>query len=211
MPVRICWISSTPNCVTHLHFNLDDITILDAAKCVTIPASSIQLGILGGIFLLLFFIATVTSCRLLYIPPRAVIVTISFLFGLCSLLGDVGVSFSTHLFHLAWVEASSEILAVHSIEEQSIGAHADYPYATTTASPSPYSTLASSMAFNCWYPSLVSPASLIIVVLCDYEGFSDLVCQVGHSAKPISKLVVLDLVLGQRDVQIILNLDPIYQ
>ena len=50
---------------------------------------------------------------------------------------------------------------------------------------------------------------MFLVVLCDCS--SNLGFHVEHSAKPISKLVVLDLGLGQSDVQIILNLDPIDQ
>ena len=133
MPVRLSWISSAPNCVVHVHPNLDDLTIINAYKHVTIPASFLQLGILGGIFVFFFFIATVNSFCLLYIPPRSVLVTVSFIFGLCALLGDVGVSFSTHLLHTAWMEALYEVLVVYSIEECSIGAPAASSSAPTTA------------------------------------------------------------------------------
>ena len=77
-----------------------------------------------------------TSCYLPYIPPRAVLVTVYFLVVLCEILVDLGVFFSNHMLHLTWVEASSEVLAVHSIEEQAIGAPAASAPVLTTASPS---------------------------------------------------------------------------
>ena len=125
---------------------------------------------------------------LFYIPPKVIMFTVSFLAGLCALLGDVEVSFSDHMFHLAWVEARFEYLAVHYIEERSIGA----PTALASAP-----TRALSAALNCWYTSPVDPTFLVLVVLCNSKGFSNLGCHVGHSAKSIPKLVVLDLSLCQ--------------
>ena len=78
------------------------------------------------------------------------VVTIYFLVGICTLLGDVGVSFSTYLLHLAWVEESFELLSVHSIVERSIGTLmtlASAPKNPTTAPP--YAAAASSEKFNC--------------------------------------------------------------
>ena len=115
MPVSLFWLSSAPNCVANFHSNLDYLTILNAPKCVTIPAYFLLLGIPGRIFVFLFFIVTVMSCLLLCIPPRSVLVTISFPVKLSALLGYVGFSFRAHLLHLDWVEASFEVLAVHSI------------------------------------------------------------------------------------------------
>ena len=104
MPIRIFWLSSTPNCIPHFHSNLYKPTILNTSKIVFIPASFLQLELLGGLFVLFFFITKVTSCFLCYISPIALLDTISFLVGFCEPLGDVGVSFSTHLLHLYWVE-----------------------------------------------------------------------------------------------------------
>ena len=98
MPVRFCWLSIASNCVAYLNSNLDYITIFDAAKRADITAPFLQLVLIGGI--LFFLITTVTSCRFLYIPPRAVLIKVSFLVGLYALLVDVGVSFSAHLVHL---------------------------------------------------------------------------------------------------------------
>ena len=145
----------------------------------------------------------------LYIPTRAVLVTVYFLVGLCTLLGDVGVSFTAHLLHLDWMEASFEALYVHSIEERAIGAPTTYPSATTMASSSTATAL--SAALNFWYPYPVSPAPLVLVFLRESKGFSNLVFHAVHSTNPISKLVILYLHIGQRDGQIILKLDPIDQ
>ena len=103
MPVRLFWISSAPNYVAHSHSNLYYLTIGSASKRVSVPASFLRLGIIGGIFVLLFFIAIVTSCHFLYIPPREVLVTIYFIVDLCALLVDGLVSFSAHIFYLSWV------------------------------------------------------------------------------------------------------------
>ena len=118
MTVMIFWFYSALSCVTNFHSNLDNITIINAPKCVTIHAFFLRLGPLGGILVFFFFIATVTSCCLFYISTRVVLVTVSFPVGLCEIMGYVGVSFSTYLWHTAWVEASFEFLAVNSIEEQ---------------------------------------------------------------------------------------------
>ena len=91
------------------------------SKLVFISALFLQLGLLCGPVVFFFFIAMVTSFLFLYIYPRVLLVTVSFLFGLCALLGDVGVSFSVHLTYLSWVETLFGVLEVHSIEEQSIG------------------------------------------------------------------------------------------
>ena len=80
-----------------------------------------------------------TSCCFLYIPPRAVLIKVSFLVGLYALLVDVGVSFSAHLLYISWVEALFEVLEVHYIEERAIGTPVGLSYAPT----------ASSTAFNC--------------------------------------------------------------
>ena len=104
MPVRILWLSSVPNFVAHFRSNLDDLTIISAFKCVSITALFILLGIIGGLFTPFLFIHTVTSFRFLYIPTRAVLVTVYFLVGLYAILGDVGVSLSAYLLHLNWVE-----------------------------------------------------------------------------------------------------------
>ena len=201
MPVRIFCLSSAPYFVAHLHSNLDDFTIFDMTKHVAISVSCLWLGILGGILLFFFFVYIVTFFRSLYVHLRVVLATIYFLVGICALLGDVGVSFIAHLLHIAWVEASAEVIEVHSIEERAIGSPA--------ASPS--SVTVSSAVFNWWYPSPIAPVYLVFVVLCDSEGFSIIGFHVGHSAKPIYKLVVLDIGLVQQDGQIILNLDPIYK
>ena len=209
MPVRIFWLSSVPNFVTHFRSNLYYLNIINAFIRVAIPASFLKLGILGGIFFFFFFIATVTSWRFFYILYILLLVTVSFLVVLCTLLGDVGFSFSAHLLHLAWVEASFEVLAVHSIEEQDIVAPAVLASTLTTTSPS--ASVASSAAFNLWYPSPILPLSLVLVVLCEYEGLSNPGLHVGHIAKPIPKLVVLDIGLGQCYDQVILDLYPINQ
>ena len=70
MSVRLCWISSAPNCVSHFHSNLDYLTIVRASKIVSIPASFLWLELLGWLFVHLFLIVTVTSFRFLHIPPR---------------------------------------------------------------------------------------------------------------------------------------------
>ena len=93
----ICSISSADGVNLHTYSNLDEPTIINASKLFFITASFLQLGILDGIFVLFFFINTVTSCLLFYISPRALLVTIYFLVGLYALLGDLGVSFSTYL------------------------------------------------------------------------------------------------------------------
>ena len=53
--------------------------------------------------------------------------------------------------------------------------------------------------------------SLVIVALRDSKGFGDLGLHIGHSANPVTKLVVLDFSLGQRDGEVILNLNPTNQ
>ena len=116
MPVRIILISSLPNCVARFRYNLDNLTVVRTPNHVSIPDYFLWLGFLCDILVLFFFIDMVTSCRLIHILPRAVLVTVYFLVGVCALLGDVGVSFSAHLLHLAWAEASFEVLEVHSIE-----------------------------------------------------------------------------------------------
>ena len=212
MPARICWLSSAPNWVAHFHANLDDLIIISNSKSVSIPASFIQLGFLGGILVLLFFIATVTIRHFLHIPPGEVLATISFLVGICALLGDVGVSFRTYLLHLSWVEESFELLEVHSIGERSIGApvnSASTPNKPTTASP--YAATALSKEFKCWYTYTVAPTSLVFFDLRNSEGFGELGCHIGYIAKPITKLVVLDFGIGQRDGQVILNSNTINQ
>ena len=119
-------------------------------KIVYIHVSFLQLGFLGKIFVLFFFISIVTSCDFLLIPPGAVLVTIPFLVGLCALLSDVGFSFITHLLHLAWVEVLFEVLAVHYIEEQAIGAPITSAFAPTTqTTASPSSAMSSSVNFIC--------------------------------------------------------------
>ena len=123
MPTRLFWISSAPNWVAHFHSNLDEPTILNAPKLVFIVASFIQRGLLGGLFVLFFFITTVTS-YLFFTSLLERYLSPFFFVGLCALLGDVGVSCSAHLFYLSLVEALSEVLEVHSIEERSIGASA---------------------------------------------------------------------------------------
>ena len=97
MPVRICCISSAPNCVANFHSNLDDLTIVRASKRISVPSSFLWFWIVVGIFVLFFLIVRVTSCRLLNIPPREVLPTVYFLVGLCALLGDVEVSFSAYM------------------------------------------------------------------------------------------------------------------
>ena len=206
MTVRIFWLSSAPNCVAYFHSNLYDITIVSAFKLVTVPASFLWLGIFGRLFVLFFFIAAVTSFRFLHIPTRELLVTVSFLVGLCALLGDVVFSFASHLLHIAWVEALFEVLAVHSIEEWSIGFITASASTPTTSLPS--SATASSATFTFWDPSNISPASLVLVSLCDSKGFSDLGFHIVHSDKPIPKLVVLDFGIGQHDGWVLLNLNP---
>ena len=78
MPDMFCWISSAHNCVACLHYNLYNLTIINASKCVAICAYFLQLGILGRPLVLIFFIKMVNSCHFLYIPRRAVFVTVSF-------------------------------------------------------------------------------------------------------------------------------------
>ena len=90
-------ISSADGVNFRTYSNLDEPTILNASKLVLITASFLQFGLLGGLFVIFFFITTVTSCLFFYISLRALLVTIYFLVGLYALLGDVGVSFSTHL------------------------------------------------------------------------------------------------------------------
>ena len=116
MTIRLCWLSREPNSVAHFYTNLDDLIIVKTPKSVSIPASFLRLGFIGGLLVLLLFISMVTSCHLLHIPPVAVLVTIHFLVGLCALLGDGGVSLSTQPLHFAWAEASFEVLAVQSID-----------------------------------------------------------------------------------------------
>ena len=105
MPVRICWLSSAPNCVARFNFSLDYLTVLGAVKkgwhlfLLSPTWSSWRYIPLPLIF------STATSYCFLYIPPRVVLVTVYFFVGLCALLGDVGVSLSAHLFHLTWVES----------------------------------------------------------------------------------------------------------
>ena len=209
MPVRTFWLSIAPNCTASFHSNLDGLTIVSASKRVSVPASFLQLGILGGISVLFLLVPSVTSFRFLYIPPILVLVTVSFIVGICAILGDVGVPFSAHLLRLALVEASFELLAVHSIGEQVIGAPAESASVATTTSPS--TTRVFSVDFNCWYPYIFSLAFFVLVAHCNSKGFSNLGSHVGHSSKPIPKLVILDFGLGQRDDQLILNLDPIIQ
>ena len=116
MPAMIFWQSSATNCVAHFHTNLYDLPIVSKPKIVSIPDSFLRLCFLGGLLVLFFFIATVTSFWFFTIPPVVLLVTISFIFGLFALLGDVAVYFSTHMLHFAWLEAYFEVLAVHSIE-----------------------------------------------------------------------------------------------
>ena len=117
---------------------------------VPIPASFLRLGFLGSILALFFFITTVASCCFPHIPPGVVLVTIYFLVGLCALLGYVLVPFSSHMFHIAWVEASFEVLSVYSIEEHAIGEPAALASVPTTPTTASYSTAAASSApINC--------------------------------------------------------------
>ena len=173
------------------------------------PASFIRLGILGGLFVLFFFIVTATSCRLLHFPPREVLSTVSFLIGLCALLGNVGVSFSAYMLHLVCVEASFEVLGVHYIEERSIGAPAALDCEPTT--PYPSAATASFTASNFWDTSPAAPASLVLVGLCNYKDFSNLGCHMGNIANPITNLVIFDFGIGQHNGHVILNLNPINQ
>ena len=137
---------------------------------------------------------------------------ISFFVVICALLGYVRVPFSTHMLYFAWVEASFEVLSVYSIAERAIGAPAaaaSDPNTPTTASPS--SATASSAPINLWHPSPVAPTSLVLVGLHNSEGFSDLGCHIGHSAKPVQKLIIIDFGIGQRDGKVVLDLNPINQ
>ena len=118
------------------------------------------------------------------------------------------------MLHFTWVEATFEVLEVESIEERAIGAStssasASAPTTLTRASTSAVTAL--SATFNCWYSSSVATMFLFLVDLRDSEGFSELDWHTGHSANTITKLVVLDFGLGQHDVQVILNLNPINQ
>ena len=122
---------------------------MNASKLVFIPASFIQFGILGGLCVLFFFITTLTSFLFFYISPRELLITVSFLVGLHALMGDVGVSFSAHMLHLYWLEASFEVLEVHSIVERSIGAPLASALASDPDTVSPSAATASSNAFNC--------------------------------------------------------------
>ena len=139
-------ISSADGVNFRTYSNLDEPTILNASKLVLITVSFLQLGLLGGIFLLFFLVTTVTSCLFFYIYPRSLLVTIYFLVGLYALLVDVGVSFSTHLCGL---KSSFEVLEVHSIKERSIGAPAASSMASDLTTVSPSATTALSKAFNC--------------------------------------------------------------
>ena len=116
VPDRFCWISRAHNCVARLHYNLYNLTIINASKCVAIRAYFLRLEILGRPLAFFLFITMVTSCCFLYIPRRAIFVTVSFTVGLCVLLGDVGVCLRSHVLHLIWVEAQFEVLEIHSIE-----------------------------------------------------------------------------------------------
>ena len=173
------------------------------------PSSFLWFWILGGVFVLFFFIVTLTSFCLLNIPPRVVLLTVSFLVGPCALLGDVEVSFSAYMLHIVCVEASFEVLGFNSFEERSIGV--PIALASAPTRPSPSTAIASSTAFNLWDPSPAAPASLVLVAFCNYKDFSNLGCHIGHSANPITNLVVLDFGIVQRDGHVILNLNPINQ
>ena len=209
MPVRICCISSEPNCVANFHSNLDDLTIVRASKRISVPSSFLWFWIVVGIFVLFFLIVRVTSCRLLNIPPREVLPTVYFLVGLCALLGDVEVSFSAYMLHIVCVEASFEVLGVNSFEERSIGV--PIALASAPTRPSPSTAIASSTAFNLWDPSPAAPASLVLVAFCNYKDFSNLGCHMGNIANPITNLVIFDFGIGQHNGHVILNLNPINQ
>ena len=107
MPVIIFCLSRVPICVTCFYCNLDNLTILNAFKHVTILFSFLRLGLLGGLFILLLFITTVTSCSFFSIPPIVVLITIYFHVVLCALLGDVLVYFSViYCISLGWKRRS---------------------------------------------------------------------------------------------------------
>ena len=212
MPVRIFWLPNAPSFVAYFRTNLDHLTIVSTSRSVYIFASFLWLGFLGRILLLFFFIYTVIICCFLHIPPGEVLVRISFLNFLCALLGDIGVSFRTHIFRLDWVEALFEVLTVHFIEERSIGeASASASTLTTPTTASPSAATAFSSPINWWYPSTVDPKTLAIVALLESKGFSDLGCHIVHISDPTTKLVIIKFGIGQRYGQIILNLNPINQ
>ena len=120
-PASLWWISSSPNCVSHSYYNFDEPTILNFSKLVFIFASFLQLGLLGGIFVLVFFITMVIRCIFFHISPRELLVTIYFLVGLCELLGDVGIFFSAHMLHLFWVESFGNPLHWRTVHWRSCG------------------------------------------------------------------------------------------